>query len=326
MIPHLKAANFLLIAVSIILFLCGSVLGLTLRAAGVNSWSKFSALASEAVFGAPSKNVRFAFDRELLGEASLRSRSNVGLPSPLIANASLELLNDFAANSRYRELVTSAGVLRLDLLVEIDGIEQISPCTAFLIDSDKLLTAGHCLAPAKRSGDLLEGSLRVGYYSDADEGVNIPSKFAILEEGEKREKQLDYAIVKIDPAAASLLKENGYHSARMSGVLQAAQDLVVIHHPLGDVLHLSRRNCRLAGGDSEPQTSEYFEHSCGTLPGTSGAPIFDDRSMTVVGVHVRGDPNVIQLNRTDGSGLSVVALMEASPIIKTLAGGSLPDD
>lgn len=320
---NFKPANFLLIAVSAMLFICGAILGLTLRAAGVNTWSRFSALASEAVFGAPIQDIRFAFDRELLGEPSLRSRSNAGLPSPLIANASLELLNDFAPNSRYRELVKNSGVLRLDLVVNIGGKEQISPCTAFLVDSDKLLTAGHCLAPVKFKdpiGRTLEGALRAAYYSAASEGVAVSPELQVLEYDEKG---LDYAIIGIGNQAAASLMQAGYRSARLSATHHANQDLFVIHHPLGDVLHLSRRNCRLTKSDSASEELEYFEHSCGTLPGTSGAPIFDDRTLTVVGLHVRGDPNVLQLNRTDGSGLSVVALIEASPIIKALVGDEL---
>ena len=64
--------------------------------------------------------------------------------------------------------------------------------------------------------------------------------------------------------------------------------LYMVHHPLDYRLLLTSYDCR-AKEEARLDAQKSFYHSCDTLPGSSGAPIFALPGDYVVGIHYYGD-------------------------------------
>jgi V8-like Glu-specific endopeptidase len=62
-------------------------------------------------------------------------------------------------------------------------------------------------------------------------------------------------------------------------------------------------------------------HSCGTAPGVSGAPIFDDRTNRVVAIHVQQQLSAEADARSIGFGVPVTQAAQALPAVKAALAG-----
>lgn len=63
--------------------------------------------------------------------------------------------------------------------------------------------------------------------------------------------------------------------------------LWIIGHPAGQAQHISREGC--AATDPAVSAEGKLIHSCDTLVGNSGSPVFNILDQTVVGAHHAGD-------------------------------------
>ncbi|WP_439621130.1 trypsin-like serine peptidase [Hyphomonas sp.] len=216
--------------------------------------------------------------------------------------------------SRFHEL--SRSVVRVNLLFTVGERRKLVPCSGVLVDWDQVWTAGHCVRYTPVDGDEgTEGRLeavnvRFGYESDAFEGMlvqidesRIQSPFltAPASAGTKQ----DYAILPLPEGSRELLQKSGFLPAKLSlDTPEFGTDLVIIHHPMGERMWLSRKSCRVI----EPpigMDESLFAHSCATLPGSSGAPIFDGRSGEVIALHVKGSWSI---SGSDSRGLLLSSL------------------
>lgn len=321
------------ITVATVLFLAGAVLALDARYLHIDSWQKLRRVTEYAIFGKPTHvKLKCAFEEAAFGNASLRTNASQCIPNADDVDRNVELLSGFADGSAYRRL--SSGVGRIDLLVdEVDksnqktGKKHVSPCTFSLVTERVLITALHCLPLEIIKGRApFNAYLRFGYLKDSEdvagEGRGYPAVLTIIDHGAKTyvaaseadkdrasETIVDYALMEIAEATADQIRSDGYVTPPRSDTpILPQSDLFVIHHPLGGALRLSRRNCRATGNGgfeygAESQNlgaNDVFQHSCGTLPGTSGAPVFDDHTRTIVALHVRGDLSAISTDQNQG--------------------------
>lgn len=166
------------------------------------------------------------------------------------------------------------------------GKEFVTNCTAFLVRSDLVLTAEHCVHGG------IEGRpavLALGYNDpqrptgSGERGVNVRA----VSQAE------DLALLAIDPPAEGV-KPVRFAVADASPGLR----LMVLQHFQGDPMSISDDDdCRASASlfpgplvfDPEgPKADVAFGHGCDTTVSSSGSPVFDRQSLEVVGLHHRG--------------------------------------
>jgi hypothetical protein len=171
------------------------------------------------------------------------------------------------------------GVVRLRIMVPNLGQ---ATCTGFLVSDTLLMTNQHCVSSSDEANSTL-GDL--GY-----DRPDIPYRTLRVTELVAVSAPLDYALLRLEqpaPAGFARLKLNPDFE------LKDGAPLLVIEHPLGGYKQVSIESCEISGtalpGASSQRTD--FGHKCDTLNGSSGSPVLDEVSGTVVGLHHFGfDP------------------------------------
>lgn len=149
-------------------------------------------------------------------------------------------------------------------------------CTGFLIGADLLLTNQHCISSEseRRSAIVL-----FDYDSKISETTVVRLKAIVISSHE-----LDYSLVQLDRQMTRLPLELD------NGPVEAGTDLIVIQHPGGEPKQVSIQDCAVADssvvGRGEAETD--FSHTCDTLGGSSGSPVFSAASLKVIGLHHLG--------------------------------------
>lgn len=195
-----------------------------------------------------------------------------------------------------QEMGTPIGIWK----IKDDGL-----CTGTLIGKDLFLTAQHC------SGDCKKIEVTFGYLKNGRRQEETFACKEILEVGNGDLKN-DYLIARLEGNPGANL---GWYDVS-SEKLKKDQALLMIHHPGGSPMKVSRKNCHVY-----EQTDEFVQHKCDTLPGSSGSgillPDFSNPKKTkIVGVHTLGgcSSNATSYN----SGPSMRHLVEVSPLLKSL--------
>ncbi|MGH1413412.1 MAG: trypsin-like peptidase domain-containing protein [Pelagimonas sp.] len=181
----------------------------------------------------------------------------------------------YSENSTARVLGRPIG--RLDLLSVQD---RLGFCTAFLVDAKHIVTNHHCL-PQEGPARVKAAQLVMGF---TDQGLGEGAeKFQVLIEPIESDKALDYAVLEVF----------GNPSQRFGTVTlsdDAPEDgsfLWIIGHPHGLAQHISREGC--AASDPAVSSEGKLVHTCDTLRGNSGSPVFDIHARAVIGLHHAGD-------------------------------------
>jgi len=153
-------------------------------------------------------------------------------------------------------------------------------CTGFLVTDDWLLTNEHCL---RTSSELLSAVVEFGFETYA----SSPDRFRVDGFVVPPNAELDYSLVRL--AGRPGLKYGKATLARAED-LSERMALVIVQHPAGQPKQVSIEDCVVAGahrrGRGEALTD--FGHQCDTLGGSSGSPIFEFGTGTVVGLHHLG--------------------------------------
>ncbi|MBO0905466.1 trypsin-like serine peptidase [Jiella sonneratiae] len=179
-----------------------------------------------------------------------------------------------------RRLSRSIG--RLDLKVEENGQQFLSTCTATIVEGNLVLTNYHCIPGF--SGKVLEASILLDYYGPDSKTTRIPVETTPVE----KDPKLDYSLSRLAGPAPSDLEPMTFSKERS----RPLERLIVIHHPAGQPKMMTQFRCYAADKQDD---GPMLRHRCDTLPGSSGALIFNsDRQ--VVGIHHSGglnenDPN-----------------------------------
>lgn len=176
------------------------------------------------------------------------------------------------------------------MIISVEG-EHISTCSVTLVDTDKVITAGHCHTPE----EALSSSIIFNYQTDADGNRPAPYeprfyKVKAVLAHKNTNASFDYSLLQLAEAPA------GIPSIQMRHDLPAPPEQVFgVHHPNGAVKKLSLPH---ASGFSavKGNTSVWGSGAVITVPsnfhvsgGSSGSGIFDTAGR-IAGVLSRGDP------------------------------------
>ncbi len=160
-----------------------------------------------------------------------------------------------------------------------DGIGKLTgDCTVFHVGQGIALTAGHCVQAATNTNtaqDCQTLSIAWGYRYRHDPYL-VSRCLEVVER--KVEGDLDYAILKVDPAPPVAVPFD------LSQTTQEGAELTIFGHPKGEPLHWSGM-CKAHWSDG----SGFLQHQCDTKAGNSGSPVFDHTRQQVVGVHKGGE-------------------------------------
>lgn len=178
-------------------------------------------------------------------------------------------------------------------------------CTGFLVSSRLFLTNQHCIS----SADEMRSAL-VDFNYDSDTAqVNTITCTEIVAVDE----DLDYSLLRLasSPSATPL--------KLTSESVSDPQPLLIIQHPGGDSKQVSIVECKVLKADVpgvSGQTTD-FGHYCDTLGGSSGSPVQNIVTGTVVGLHHLGIPenSTTLTNQAIKMSLILKSLSQKSPAI-----------
>lgn len=162
---------------------------------------------------------------------------------------------------RYRALLDAIG-----LLAPLD-------CTASHIGGGLVLTAGHCLAGVDCSELLVRWALRGSRAGSTSRCVEV---LAAAHDG-----GADYAVLRVSPIPGAAIPIAPC-SAPAPGTA-----VTIFSHPEQKPLAWSN-TCMIEPGAAAGRGGIEFAHACDTRIGSSGAPVIDDTTLRVVGIHDGG--------------------------------------
>jgi hypothetical protein len=212
------------------------------------------------------------------------------------ADDNFESVRDFSAKHIVTRLSKSVGLLELLVSKSRDPGHWQADCTAVIIDTQTILTAAHCLEDdfgTRLKVDAIR--FRMNYLSpNTGETYRVDTKPIELEDDP------DYTLLKVvDPLPARIVITAGLLSVPS---LQNNEEFIILHHPNGSPMVATRRFCRIREpvvprdepfpGVAREMLFELNElpHTCDTMQGSSGAPIFMERT-GIMGIQRSGGLN-----------------------------------
>lgn len=197
-----------------------------------------------------------------------------------------EPASDYPESSELRRLGRAVG--RLDVAFS----RGVGYCTAFLISDRYLMTNAHCLEGGQvQSINFIAGYVESGI-EDGTRTYNVGTTPVEISPS----SDLDFAILQVfgNPAAEWGTLELA--AREIDETRDAGMPLMVLGHPVFQVapvpvpqaLYVSRKECRAT--DSKPLAGKQMRHTCDTLNGNSGSPVFSDDSRQVIALHHAGSP------------------------------------
>lgn len=191
---------------------------------------------------------------------------------------------------------------RLDILYK-NG--KTGYCTAFIVDTEHLVTNHHCI-PGIGDVGAQAAQFVAGYIDPAH--PDSAEKFQVAVEPVETNTTLDYSVLRVfgDPSAR-------YGEVKLANAdPEPSEFLWIIGHPQGQAQHISREGC--AAGDPPVSTEGKVVHTCDTLGGNSGSPVFRISDRAVVALHHAGD------NRTGFNfAIPMTRILKNSKVLKASA-------
>ncbi len=184
-----------------------------------------------------------------------------------------------------------------------DGVRGFG--TGFLIAPNLLLTNNHVL----NSADLAATSIAsFGYHENEDGSPNTPDQYRLTGDPFVTSVSHDYAIVGIEPVSLDGRPLTDFGQISMlprSGKALKSEHVNIIQHPQGSFKQVALRKNLVVG-----RKAQFIYYTADTLPGSSGAPVFNTE-WQLVGIHhmaIRDPDNAGQFlaNR----GIRISALMD----------------
>lgn len=224
-----------------------------------------------------------------------------------------EPINTYSATADFRLLGRGVGLL------SIQTDNGSFPCTAFMVDATHLLTNHHCVPgildnPQIKATRIDSVSFLAGYVEPGRE--DEAQRFEVTPVPVETSAELDYTVLEVKGVPV-----DRFPPLPLSAELPTeGTPFWIIGHPLGKSQHISREGCRAARPPMEPapapQTGDRLRHTCDTLGGNSGSPIFDSSARQVVGLHNSGDRNV-GIN----FGIPMATILKTSKVLKAAPKG-----
>ena len=155
--------------------------------------------------------------------------------------------------------------------------QKMYVCTGFLVDDSHLVTNEHCV----NTDELCASTAAIfGYQKTPDGSVDRGTSYE-CEKLVDVSFELDYAVLKLRGTPGQQ-----WGQVRTSDADVVANDpLFIIQHPAGEQKQVSIKECSAAVAVADGRgTGTDFSHTCDTLGGSSGSPVFN-ASGFVVGLH-----------------------------------------
>ncbi|SNR97159.1 trypsin-like peptidase domain-containing protein [Antarctobacter heliothermus] len=162
-----------------------------------------------------------------------------------------------------------------------------APCTAFLVDGNKLVTNNHCVPGilenpkmrARGATFIAAVQFHAGFLRDGfSDGVTT---FHVNPVPLETSKELDYTVLQVLGDANA-----EFGALKLTSAMPLDHTpFWVIGHPMGEAQRISREKCQ---ADSPAVVGNRLHHLCDTLPGNSGSPVIDADSKAVVALHHAG--------------------------------------
>lgn len=218
----------------------------------------------------------------------------------MISNSKIEELNNMQVQLKGKTLQES-GMCESE---KFSGQLAVANCSGFLVDKNKLVTAGHCI---RSQFDCDQSSWVFNYkadYADQKEFVidkeDVYKCKSIISQNLDSSTQNDYALIELE-------KENLKQKPlkfRTAGKPQVGDKLVVIGHPSG-------LPTKIADGAIVRKVGEVFlTANLDTYGGNSGSAVFNADSGIIEGILVRGEQDYV-FNREKGCRESNVVASDA---------------
>ncbi len=239
------------------------------------------------------------------------------------------------ANTEWARLAKPVGLVETVNIWEgnLSKFLPYSPCTAWLVDFDLVLTAYHCIPGLNKELQATNPGAKWRWtrstvsfnYISADS--TIPRRVYDVEEIVESNKELDFAILRLRPGLSGDFPGQVFGAIRLaSSIIDQTDDpLYMFHHPYGYFeMLLKDSTCRIS---QSPPWGEGFHlhHSCDTRGGSSGAPILSSRLVSAEPLvkSIRSQV-AIGLHTNSGFGVRMSEIVAASPTLKDLACYSDP--
>lgn len=188
---------------------------------------------------------------------------------------------------------------RLDLLYTLRSKPVSSDVCTAAVFGNMLLTASHCI-PGKGAAVAERFKFTRHYYFDG-QSDDDRREFVLNSKDEDVERKLDATLVTLP---VDIVKFKPTYREPIPG-----ETVILVSHPLGEGKRLSIGNCRVKS--LTPASPNRFEHSCTTMPGSSGAVVVAKSDLAILGVHVAG-------GLESGAAYSMVAILHRFPNLAKL--------
>ncbi len=157
----------------------------------------------------------------------------------------------------------------------------LGDCTGFLIADDLILTAGHCLNSLK---DCQTRSWVFNFDLKSSEKKIINKNYVykckrVIKKVENNSKNIDYAIIQLDRKT----KNRHIFTVSKKSNISKGLDIGMIGHPVGLPMKYTGPSKVL-----NVNYATYFTSKIDAFGGNSGSPVFDLKSMEVIGILIGG--------------------------------------
>lgn len=156
-------------------------------------------------------------------------------------------------------------------------------CSAFLVGEDLVATAGHCIDPVRCLQSSFVFTYRMSEQNQAPESVNSSEVYRCQKVLEREQTGVqDYALVRLDRPV------RGHRILTLAQSPVAAGDaLFTVGHPAGIPTKITE------SGVVRKVNSGYFTATLDTYGGNSGSAVFNQETLEVVGILVRGESDFV---------------------------------
>jgi hypothetical protein len=207
---------------------------------------------------------------------------------------------------------------RLEMLAAYTNKKCVEYCTGFLVSTETLITAEHCLTQLIAQGAKIE-EIVFRLFDDDGAGTIHDVSLEVEDSSSIQSVPLDYVVLRLitpveDDEIQSIISEIIDTDGAIA--IDPGQDLAILGFPGGIDMLMIRRGCRarivnpLFGKGAEKYK---IAHTCDTIAGMSGAPIADDATGKIVAIHTNGG-----LVETFFSGRTQYASFNSGTLINTI--------
>ncbi len=220
----------------------------------------------------------------------------------LLSGDQMQPIREFGQTDIIRRLARPVGRLTLQFKggaqKDAEPRQRGAYCTASLIGPDLILTNHHCVPG---NGDVSQALLTMGYLQPRTrQGV---AQYPVNVHPVEASKDLDYAILRVDGRPG-----DEWGTIPLSAETpDALHSLFIVHHPGGYPQYVTQGRCQTSNPVID---GSDILHICDTLPGSSGAPIFDNSTRKVVGLHY----SAVEMRKLN-AGKRMASIAAASAII-----------